>query len=59
MRMMALLALWGRGLGVVDHFDFADGEGGGNEDGDAVVGRDLGIHGVAAHLSVIAVLKRH
>lgn len=47
------------GLGVVDHFDFADGEGGGNEDGDAVVGRYLGIHGVAAHLSVIAVLKRH
>ena len=54
---MALLALWG--LGVVDHFDFADGEGSGNEDGDVVVGRDLGIHGVAAHLSAIAVLKRH
>ena len=47
------------GLGGVDHFDFADGEGGGNEDGDAVVGRYLGIHGVAAHLAAIAVLKRH
>ena len=42
---------------MVDHFDFADGEGGGKEDGDAVVGRYLGIHGVAAHPAANLVLQ--